>query len=204
VKVVLDYRLLDSTDPKEEKDFQGDSPQYDDEEEEDDKAIFQRKVFIFLLEESLKQNKFILHMDSNLELEIRFRMDDKSVKKTKEVVKTIKKKININLVKQITITSEFMIKVTTMRRILDDVELYLNRRNILLDLKILTWVFLLIFNPIVFAFLFFFYLYFFVNMHHVNHFILTKMLYYFSEFSDEDDEKKNLVHIQKTQTGWYF
>ena len=161
-------------------------------------------MFIFLLEENLKQNKFILHMDSNLELEIKFRMDDKSVKRTKEIVKPIKKNINISLVKQITITTEFMIRVTTMRRILDDVELYLSRRNILLDLKIMLWVLVLIFYPVIFAGCFFLYLYFFVNMHHVNHLILKKMLYYFSEFSDEDDEKKNLIHIQKTQTGMLF
>jgi hypothetical protein len=160
-----------------------------------------KKVFIFLLEESLKENKFKCQYKSGLDITFGFRMDDKNIKKPKEIVKPLKTDINLSLVKQITITTEFLIKVTVMRRILNDLNFYLNIRNIKLDFMLLFWSFLLIFKPVIFVFLISFYLYFFVDMHSINHNILTKMLYYFSEFVDKDDEKKNLIHLQKTQSG---
>ena len=131
-------------------------------------------------------------------------MDDKSVKKISEIVKTRKRNINISLVKQITITTEFMIRVTTMRRILDDLELYMQKKNILLDCKIFFWLVLLILHPFIFSIFISIYMYFFIDMQGLNHTVLTKLLYYFSGFVDEDDEKKNLEHIQKTQTSILF
>lgn len=161
----------------------------------------EQKVFIFLLEESLKKNRFTCQFKSGMEILFKFRMDDKNIKKTKEIVKPIKTDINLSLVKQITITTEFLIKVTVMRRIINDIHFYLSKENLKMDFHILLWCVLLIFRPLNFMLLMFLYLYFFVNMHDLNHNILTKMLYYFSEFVDKDDEKKNLIHLQKTQSG---
>lgn len=94
-----------------------------------------------------------------------------------------------------------MKRVTTMRRILNDVIDCFNRAEIVHDFKILVWMVLLVLCPLLFLALFSLYLYFFVDMHRLNHLILKKMLYYFSEFTDKNDEKKNLVHIQMCQTG---
>lgn len=154
---------------------------------------------IVILEECVDKEYIEFELSQNVKLRLYLRMETFLIRPSKEIIKIEKEELELSLVKQFTLTKEFMMKVTTLRRVGDDLEYVLQIPNFKGDFQILIWGLVLLYFPCLFIISFLVYVYLVCDLFGMVQKITKKFIYYFSKFRDSDDEKKNLLHVQKSQ-----